>query len=74
MQRAVLALVLRQHPELLTFPGLARALFDRPYSFAADYALARAVRDLVGEELLHSNGLYVMPTRAARHFARLGVD
>lgn len=74
VQSAVLALVLREHPDLLTFGGLARALFENPYDFLPGYALARAVRDLDLAGLLHSNGLYVMPSRAARHFAHLGVD
>lgn len=34
-------------------------------------ALARAVRDLVGEGLLYSNGTLVLPSRPALHVKRL---
>ena len=74
IQRAVLALVLGEHPVLLTFPGLAQELFENPNDFVVGYSLARAVRDLDLAGLLHSNGLFVMPSRAALHFARLEVD
>ncbi len=71
MRRAVLAVVLREYPVLLTFPALADELFENPNDFVAGYALARAVRDLVLEGLLHSNGMIVLPSRAALCFERL---
>ena len=73
MQRVVLDVILREYPVLLTFPALACELFENPDDFVAGYALARAVRDLVTEGLLHSNGLLVLPTRATLHFERLRV-
>ena len=71
MQRVVLAVILREHPVLLTFPALACELFENPDDFVAGYALARAVRDLVTEGLLHSNGVLVLPSRPALHVKRL---
>jgi hypothetical protein len=73
MQATVLAAVLREHPALLTFPGLADRLFEVPEDFEAGYSLARAVRDLGLAGVLHSNGLFVMPSRALLHLAHLGV-
>jgi hypothetical protein len=71
MQRAVLAVVLREHPVLLTFPALAAELFENPNQLIAGMALARAVRDLVTEGLLYSNGVFVLPSRPALHLKRL---
>jgi hypothetical protein len=71
MQRVVLAVILREYPVLLTFPALADELFENPNHFLAGYALARAVRDLVIEGLLYSNGLLVLPSQAALCFERL---
>jgi hypothetical protein len=73
MQIEVLALVLREHPALLSFPLLADCLFDDRGDFEAGYSLARAVRDLVVAGVLHSNGLFVMPSRALVHLDYLGV-
>lgn len=71
MQRVVLAVVLREYPVLLTFPAIACELFENPDDLVGGMALARAVRDLVGEGLLHSNGLLVLPSRSALHVRRL---
>jgi hypothetical protein len=73
MQVEVLALVLREHPALLSFPLLADCLFEDRGDFGAGYSLARAVRDLNVAGVLHSNGLFVMPSRALMHLAHLGV-
>jgi hypothetical protein len=70
-QRVVLAVILREYPVLLTFPALADELFENPGDLVAGYALARAVRGLVVEGLLHSNGFLVLPSRAALCFERL---
>lgn len=65
-QRAVLSLVLAQHPAQLTICEIAREVAvdegDGP---------ERAVRDLVGVGLLRCEGAVVLPTRAALHFDRL---
>lgn len=71
MQRLVLAVVLREYPALLTLPALADELFENPTDFTAGYSLARAVRDLVMEGLLYSNGLLVLPSPPALHVKRL---
>ena len=71
MQRVVLGVVLREYPVLLSFPALAFELSEDPCDFLAAYALARAVRDLVIEGLLHSNGYLILPSRAALRFERL---
>ncbi len=73
MQAEVLALVLREHPALLSFPLLAACLFENRGDFEAGYSLARAVRDLGMAGVLYSNGLFVMPSRALLHLAHLGV-
>jgi hypothetical protein len=73
VQIEVLALVLREHPALLSFPLLAEWLFEERGDFEAGYSLARAVRELNVVGVLHSNGLFVMPSRALMHLAHLGV-
>jgi hypothetical protein len=67
----VLAVILREYPVLLTFPALACELFENPNDLAGGMALARAVRDLVEEGLLYSNGLLVLPSRSALRVRRL---
>jgi len=73
VQVEVLALVLREHPALLSFPLLAYCLFENRGDFEASYSLARAVRDLNVAGVLHSNGLFVMPSKPLLHLAHLGV-
>jgi hypothetical protein len=63
-QRAVLALVLDQHPATLTICEIAR-------EFSSDDEAERAIRDLVGAGLLRCEGASVLPTRAALHADRL---
>ena len=70
-ERAVLALVLAEHPAQLSVLELARELCESPEDFAEGDAVERAVRDLVGVGLLHRQGGFVLPTRAALHFDRL---
>jgi hypothetical protein len=75
LQRVVLDVILREYPVLLTFPAIACELFENPNDLVGGMALARAVRDLVGEGLLYSNGLLVLPSRSALHVKRLsGAD
>jgi hypothetical protein len=73
VQIEVLALVLREHPALLSFPLLADCLFEDRGDFEAGYSLARAVRDLNVAGVLHSNGLFVMPSKPLLHLAHLGL-
>jgi hypothetical protein len=63
-QRAVLSLVLQEHPALLAASEIEREM-------GADDATERAMRDLTGIGLLRRGGATVLPTRAALHFDRL---
>lgn len=64
VQRAVLSLVLCEHPILLAEGEIEREMGDGD-------AVERAVRDLIGVGLLRREGATVLPTRAALHFERL---
>jgi hypothetical protein len=71
-ERAVLALVLYEHPNRLTLADVRLALDpDRP---DATDAADRAVRELVVVGLLRRDGEFVVPTRAALYFERLETD
>jgi hypothetical protein len=63
-QRAVLSLVLDQHPTLLASDEVEREV-------GAGDAAERALRDLSGAGLIRRDGETVFPTRAALHFDRL---
>ncbi len=63
-QRAVLSLVLHEHPTLLT-------LGDLSMEVGPDDAVADAVRDLSAVGLLRREGGSVLATRAALCFDRL---
>jgi hypothetical protein len=63
-QRAVLSLVLHEHPALLAASEVEREI-------GAGDAAARALRDLTGAGLLRLEGVTIFPTRAALHFDRL---
>jgi len=71
-QRAVLALVLFEHPDHRTIPDLAREL-NAAEDFMAGDAVERAIRDLVGVGLLRCERGRVLPTEAALHFDRLAL-
>jgi hypothetical protein len=74
LERAVLALVLSQHPAQFTVAELTRELSDDPEHPTQRDAVQRALRDLVGSGLLHRHGAFVLPTRAALRFDRLAVN
>lgn len=63
-QRAVLSLVLDEHPATLASEEVEREI-------GPDDATRRALRDLTGVGLLRQEGASVLPTRAALHFDRL---
>jgi hypothetical protein len=71
MQRFVLALVLREHPALLTLPALAGRVLANPRTLSGGVALARALRDLDNEGLVFSDGFCIEPSRPALHVKRL---
>ncbi|HEU5061704.1 MAG TPA: hypothetical protein VFT79_00970 [Solirubrobacterales bacterium] len=71
MQRAVMAVVLREDPDVLTLPALADRVLTNPRSLTGGVALARALRELDDEGLVFSDGILVRPSRSALHFGRL---
>lgn len=68
-ERAVLALVLDEHPSRLTLADVRLAV--EPDRSDATDAADRAVRELVVVGLLRRDGEFVVPTRAALYFERL---
>jgi len=70
-ERAALASLLDEHPAQLTIPELCRTLYAKPGDFESNDVVERAVRDLVGCGLLNCEGPFVVPTKAARCYARL---
>jgi len=70
-EAAVLAFLLDEHPNQLTVPEVSWALNAGAEDFASGDAVERAVRELVCAGLLHHEGGYVMPTRAALYCHRL---
>jgi len=71
LQRDVLALVLREHPILLTLPALAGRVLADSRTLTGGVALARALRDLDNEGLVFSDGLLIQPSRPALYVKRL---
>lgn len=74
LRRAVFIEVLRAHPQAPTFGQLASQLPIDPQDPLAGYALACAVRELVTDGLLQSDGLHVAATQAALFFAGTEVE
>jgi hypothetical protein len=72
-ERALLALLLDEHPTRLTLADVRLALrpTDPEREFAGTDAVERAVRELVAAGLLHREGQFVIPSRAALYFERL---
>ena len=73
-QRVVLRFLLEEHPNQLTIPEAAQALYAHQGDFKSDDAVERAIRDLVGGGLLHCHGRFVLPTRAALYFFNLEME
>jgi len=71
MQRVVLAITLRQHPDPLTLPALAGRTLAKPRTLTGGVALARALRTLDNEGLVFSDGFLIQPSRPAVHVKRL---
>jgi len=71
LQRVVLALVLREHPAVLTLPALAGQVLTDARTLTGKVALARALRDLDNEGLVFSDGMRMQPSRPAIHVKRL---
>ncbi|MGN6256964.1 MAG: hypothetical protein ACTHN3_04330 [Solirubrobacterales bacterium] len=71
IQRAVLALVLDEDPDVLTLRALAGRVLANPRSLTGGVALARALRELDDEGLVFSDGVLVRASRPALHVKRL---
>jgi hypothetical protein len=72
-ERAVLALLLDEHPIRLTMEELILVLHADPAGADPGDAAARAVRELVGAGLIHREGEFLSPTRAALYIVALEV-
>lgn len=68
---AVLSFLLDQHESQLSIMEVSRALNEGPVTFSQNDAVERAVRELVGTDLLRCEGSRVLPTRAALRFWQL---
>ena len=71
-ESAVLALLLDEHPIRLTMDELILVLGGDPDPADPKDAGQRAVTELVGAGLVHRDGSFLAPTRAALYFQRLG--
>ena len=71
-ERAVLAVLLDEHPTRLSLDELIFAL--DPKDFAEKDGIRRAVRELIGAGLVRVDGALIGPTRASIHFNRLEAD
>lgn len=70
-ERAVLEFLLEEHPDRLTLDELSLVMRADPQRDDPDDATGRAVRELVSAGLVHQDGRFVQPTRAATYFDRL---
>lgn len=69
---AVLSFLLDRHPDSkLSIMEVSRALNEGPVTCSQNDAVERAVRELVGTDLLRCEGSRVLPTRAALRFWQL---
>jgi hypothetical protein len=75
VESAVLSFLLDEHPDhQLTIPEVSRAMNAGETDFGSVDAVERAIRELVGAGLLHCQGRFILPTRAALYFDALGSD
>jgi hypothetical protein len=73
-ENAVLTFLLDEHPTRLTLGELSLVLHADPRLDDPDDAAQRAVRELVGAGLVHQDGRFLAPSRAALYFERLRED
>jgi hypothetical protein len=73
-EAAVLSLLLDEHPARLTADELVLVLHADPDRGDPEDAAERAVRELTGAGLLHREGRFLTPSRAALYFSRLESD
>jgi len=70
-ENAVLAFLLEEHPIRLTLGELSLVLNADPQLDNPEDAAKRAIRELVGAGLVHQDGRFLAPSRAALYFERL---
>jgi hypothetical protein len=70
-ETAVLSLLLAEHPARLSMDELILVLHADPDRGDPKDAAERAVRELTGAGLLHRDGRFLAPSRAALYFSRL---
>jgi len=70
IEAAVLAQMLALHPAVMSLAELIREMGEDADPEGRE-AVERAVRDLVAAGLLHRDGAFVRPTRAALRFDQL---
>jgi predicted transcriptional regulator len=70
----VLALLLEEHPARLTTGELALILNAFPSQGWPEDTAKRAIRELVGAGLVHRDGHFLAPSRAALYFDALEMD
>lgn len=70
-EAVVLRWLLSLHPVQVTFDELLREVCEEPDDFAQRDAIERAVRDLATAGLVHRNGPFLLPSRAALRFDEL---
>ncbi len=73
-ENAVLTFLLDEHPARLTLGELSLVLYADPRLDDPQDAAERAVRELVGAGLVHRDGRFLAPSRAALYFERLRED
>lgn len=71
IQSAILALLLTEHPIRLSMDELMLVLHGGADLFASEGVTETAIHDLVGAGLVHQDGTFVFPTRAALYFDSL---
>lgn len=73
-ERSVLSFLVDEHPSQLTIPEIARTFYAPPADFQKSDVVERAIRELVGAGLLHCEGAFLVPTRAALYFVGLEIE
>jgi hypothetical protein len=71
IEAAVLLSLIAFHPGRMTAEELVREIAGSGPGFGERDAVGRAVRDLAAAGLVHRDGSFVEPTRAALRFSRL---
>jgi len=74
IENAVLTFLLTEHPTRLSLGELSLVLHADPRLTDPEDAAKRAVRELVGAGLVHHDGRFLAPSRAALYFERLRED